>query len=109
VVERDVVGERAGQHPRHLADVGDLAGPQERLRVVDLAVVPLDAALVVDEAGERGQQARLARPDLADEQHEVAGVDGEVDVAHADRAVVVDGGEPPQRQPLQRHAWRGRR
>ena len=92
MVERDVVGEGPREHPRHLADVGDLARAQEELRVVDLDVVPADAAFVVDESGEARQQARLARSHPTGQQHERAGVDVEGDAVGADGAVVVDGG-----------------
>ncbi len=61
VVERDVVGERAGQHPRHLGHVGDPAGPQERLGVVDGAAVPARAPRA-DQAGERRERLDLPEP-----------------------------------------------
>ena len=109
VTEHDVVGERAGQHPRHLRDVRHLARPQEDLRVVDLDPVPRDRAGVVDQAGEAAQQARLARPDLPEEQHEFTGADREVDPLDAAGAVVVDGTDIAQLELAQRDVLRGGR
>jgi hypothetical protein len=57
VVEGDVLGQRSGQHSWHLADVGDLSGAQEQLRVVDPLAVPEDAAFAVDESAQAGEQA----------------------------------------------------
>jgi hypothetical protein len=104
VVEPDVVGERSGQHTRHLGHVRHLAGAQERLGVRDLGAVPQDLAGVLHEPGQRGQQRRLARAHLAQEQHQLASADLEVDVGDADRAVVVHGRQVAQLQALQRLA-----
>jgi hypothetical protein len=60
VAQPDVVGEGAGEHPRHLGDVRHLPRPQEGLRVLDQLVVPPDGAGVLDQAGQRRQQGRLA-------------------------------------------------
>ena len=73
VVEQDVVGEGAGEHARDLGDVGDLARAQEGLGVGDLDAVPADRAGVLDEAGQRREQAGLAGADLAQQQHQLAG------------------------------------
>jgi len=62
---------------------------EERLGVGDLPTVPEQYAGVLDEAGECGEQAGLAGADLPDQQHQLAGLHGEVDAADADRAVVV--------------------
>ena len=109
VPEPDVVGERPRQHTRHLRDVGHLAGPQERLGVLDLHVVPPHAAAVVDQPGQGAQQARLAGADLSQEQHQLAGLDREVDADGPPRAVLVDGLHAAQLEPLQRHPLGRRR
>ena len=57
---------------------------------------------MVDQAGESPQQARLARPDLPEEQHEFAGVHREVDPLDAAGAVVVDGADVTQLELAQR-------
>jgi hypothetical protein len=90
VVEPHVVRERAGQHPRDLGDVGDPPRTQERLRVVDGRAVPADLTGARHQTGERREQARLARADLPEQEHQLAVGDGEVDVADPDGAVVVD-------------------
>ena len=101
VVESDVVEERPRQDAWDLADVGDPARTQERLRVVHGGPVPPDRSGVVDQAGERGQQTGLARPDATQQQDQLATLDGEVDTVDADRAVVVDGGQVVDRQTLE--------
>ena len=73
VVEGDVAGERAGQHPRHLRDVGDPRRAQGGLRVVDDLVVPADVAGAAHQPGQRAEQAGLAGADLAEQQHQLAG------------------------------------
>ena len=93
VVEGDVAGEAAREHPRHLGDVGHPRGAQGGLRVVDDLVVPADLAGAGDQAGQRAEQARLAGAHLAQQQHQLAGVDLQVDVLDAERAVVVHGRE----------------
>ena len=109
VVEEDVVGEGPGEHPGHLGDVGDPAGPQERLRVLDGPAVPADLAGAGDQARQRREQAGLPRADLAEEQHQLVGLDGQVDVADPDGPVVVDRGEPDQLEGAERVAGARRR
>ena len=73
------------------------------------AVVPADLAGAADEAGERAEQAGLARADLAEQQDQLAGADVEVDVLDAEGAVVVHRGEVAEREGAQRVAvGRGR-
>ncbi len=64
---------------------------------------------MVHDPGQRPQQRRLARTDRADDQHQLAALDGQVDVLRADRAVLVHRAEAVQLQPPQRVARRGRR
>ncbi len=109
VVEQDVVAEGAREHPRHLGHMGDAAGAKLGLGVIDGRVVPPDAPGGADQTGQGAEQARLAGADLAEQQHELARLDGEVDVARAHGSVVVHGGEPVEGQPSQRLADRGRR
>ena len=94
VAEADVVGEAAGQHPRHLGDVGDLRRPEERLRVGDLADRST-AARRSARSARRGPTSRLDLPEPTCPTSSTSSpaVDREVDVADADRAVVVDRGE----------------
>ncbi len=70
----DVVREGAGQHPRHLGDVGDPARaagrPGGRRRTVSFQRT---SPVLVDQAGQRAEQARLAGADLAEQQHQLAG------------------------------------
>ncbi len=101
VAERDVVGEGSGEDPGHLRDVGHLSRTQEDLRVLDLDPVPRDRPGVVEQSGQAAQQARLARPDLTEQEHELAGADREVDAFDAARAVVVDGPDPLQLEHAQ--------
>ena len=72
-------------------------GRRNGLRVVDEAAVPADLAGAADQAGERAEQAGLARADLAEQQHQLAGPHVEVDVLDADGAVVVHRGEVADR------------
>ena len=73
------------------------------MRVGDLPTVPEQYAGVFDQAGECREQARLAGADLPDQQHQFAGLHGEIHVADADRAVVVDSREAGESQALQRY------
>jgi hypothetical protein len=102
VVEPDVVQEGAGEHPRDLGHVRHLAGAEEHLGVGHLRAVPAQAAVVVHQARQCGEQAGLARPDLAQQQDELTGPDLEVDAVHPDRAVVVHRRERLQLQALER-------
>ena len=72
VVEGDVAGEGAGQHPRHLGDVGDPAGPQLDLRLGKGAAVPEHLPGVGGQPGQRREQAGLAGADLAQQEHQLA-------------------------------------
>jgi hypothetical protein len=101
VVEGQVAGEGAGQHPRHLRDVGHLARPQEPLRVPTSRPFHRRPAGVVHQTGEGLQQAGLAGADLPQQQHELAAPHGQVDALHAEGAVVVHRGQIGQLQHLE--------
>ena len=101
MVEGHVVRERPGQHPGHLGDVRDPRGSQLHLRVAHGPAVPEDLAGVGRQTHQGGEQAGLARADLAQQEHELARLDREVDVLDADGAVVVDRGQPVQGEGAQ--------
>ena len=110
VVEQHVVAEGAREHPRHLGHVGDARGAELGLGIADRSLVPPDAPRGAHQPRQGAQQARLAGAHLAEQQHQLAGVHGEVDVAGADGPVVVDRGDAVERQVAQRLAVRrGRR
>lgn len=102
VAEQHVVGEAAGQHPRHLGDVRDLRRPEEGLRVGDLAAVPAQrrSARSVRRAPRAGWTCR-SRP--ADQQHELAGLHGQVEVADPIVPSSWIAEKPGELQALQRH------
>ena len=56
---------------------------------------------MVDQPGQRSEQARLSRPDLANKQHQLPRPHREVNTLHPQSAVVVHGGEPTQLQHFQ--------
>ena len=96
-----------------LEDHRDVAVP--RRHVVDDAVADLDHALGdVLEAGEHAQGRRLAAPRGADEDHELAVVDRDVELRDGPRAVRVDLAHSVERDSGQRESplsalslWRG--
>ena len=78
MAQQDVVGEAAGQHPRHLGVVG-ATRREERLRVGDLPTVPEQyAECSIRPASAERVGWTLAGADLPDQEHQFAGLHGEV-------------------------------
>ncbi len=77
----DVVGHRAGEEERHLGDDAQLAAVSGQVEGADVLPIDMDRAfleLVV--AGDELDDARLARPRVADEGDALAGPDVEAEV-----------------------------